>query len=80
MRQTLAHIGDNKVMYVSDQVGVVQVLKESDLLFKEWLIMTLFLNGLDGISGASNPVLTLPHNSPGTPGHDGDERRGQSLH
>lgn len=44
MRQTLAHIGDNKVMYVSDQVGVVQVLKESDLLLKEWLIMTLPIN------------------------------------
>lgn len=45
MRQTLAHTGDNKVMCVSDQVGMVQVLKESDLLLKEWLlIMTLPIN------------------------------------
>jgi len=29
---------------MSDQVGVVQELKESDLLFKEWLIMTLPIN------------------------------------
>lgn len=57
-----------------DHVLVVTLTMDNEPWFN------LFLNGLDGISGASNPVLTLPHNSPGTPAHDGDERRGQSLH